>query len=584
MDRGGLRETCVRQVRRWLSRPLPHAGPALALVVVVASLWLFRDGLLTYRLHSDDFAYVGDSRSAERMLGNLFTPHNTHIVPAWRVWTFLMVALSGGLVHLPTLLAAASFGSLVLAMLLARALVARETGSAALGLAAMIVVGTSSLVARGAVWYSASQATWAGIGCLGMLCALQSWRWRPGVWSLVGAFFSIWLAGGMWTVGHVAGPVGAVYVWADGRPRCRRLAVVVVGFAIASAGVSLALGWRRMDATVSFHGRTSTEAVDPVMGVSHSCQAIVEQLGFGNLGLTAETTPIQAAVLCALATAIWVAARSVTRVGTGVSRSGSRLVPLLTVALALLLGLGWMAVRRQPLALDMVLPLAGFGMLAALTITSPAWRLERAGAALALGSAMLEWSFRGYLPYSSLRRIVPWYDIIPQIGFVLFILGGTRTATDDADTGTEAGPLTAGSAIALSTLLTAMVILHRPAVDLWFKQYAYGPIPVAQNESRPENLPIERARELARAHAQRQRGDLARLDRAEATAGAMGIGRDDISQTFGRVAISELPIVYDAVPMLDLPAHGRPFFPAEIQDALGRDLSSERPGPAQSAK
>ena len=54
--------------------------------------------------------------------------------------------------------------------------------------------------------------------------------------------------------------------------------------------------------------------------------------------------------------------------------------------------------------------------------------LECTGAALVLGSYLVEWTVRGYLPFRSLRTIslgmiVPWYDAVPQIGAVLFVAG-----------------------------------------------------------------------------------------------------------------------------------------------------------------
>ena len=42
-------------------------------------------------LSGDDFAYVADARDGPRMLSNLFKPHNTHIVPLFRLWTFALV-------------------------------------------------------------------------------------------------------------------------------------------------------------------------------------------------------------------------------------------------------------------------------------------------------------------------------------------------------------------------------------------------------------------------------------------------------------------------------------------------------------
>ena len=39
------------------------------------------------------------------------------------------------------------------------------------------------------------------------------------------------------------------------------------------------------------------------------------------------------------------------------------------------------------------------------------------------GSSWLLWSFRGYLPFNSLRGFVPWYDVVPYHGLVLFLIG-----------------------------------------------------------------------------------------------------------------------------------------------------------------
>ena len=92
-----------------------------------------RDPTAIYRLYSDDFAYVAASRTLPHTMANLFVPHNTHIIPAWRVLTWFLVAWSGTLVKLPEVLAEAAYAILVAVMLLTGRLVARETGRASLG-------------------------------------------------------------------------------------------------------------------------------------------------------------------------------------------------------------------------------------------------------------------------------------------------------------------------------------------------------------------------------------------------------------------------------------------------------------------
>src|SRR5207248_3662807 len=135
-----------------------------------------REPLGFYRLFSDDVAYVAGSRTWERTASNLFVPHNTHIVPAWRLVTWGLVARAGNLERLPEVLAVASYSILVAAMLMTGRLVARETGQTGLGLAASAMVGTTSLMLTPATWYSASQPLWAGLGILATLWYVQSYR------------------------------------------------------------------------------------------------------------------------------------------------------------------------------------------------------------------------------------------------------------------------------------------------------------------------------------------------------------------------------------------------------------------------
>src|SRR5439155_13655057 len=86
-----------------------------------------REPLAFYRLFSDDVAYIAGSRTWERTASNLFVPHNTHIVPAWRLVTWGLVTRAGYLERLPEVLAVASYSILVVAILLSGLLVTSET-------------------------------------------------------------------------------------------------------------------------------------------------------------------------------------------------------------------------------------------------------------------------------------------------------------------------------------------------------------------------------------------------------------------------------------------------------------------------
>ena len=300
-------------------RPTGPLGLACLVLILVTSPWVLffdpigwpgqghivRDPSAIYRLYSDDFAYVAASRTLPRTLANLFVPHNAHIVPAWRVLTWALVAWSGSLVKLPAVLAQAAYGILVAVMLMTARLVARETGRAGLGLAAMAAVGTTSVMASPACWYSAGQTLWAGFGILATLWYAQCWRRGPSIAALVLAAISAALAGWFWTIGYMAGPVAAVYLWLDGRRRCRLAAAVPLCASVLALLAAMALGGGKIDSTVSFHGRTPGEAARPVEGLLHTAQAIPENLVLGNLGLKAQTTPAQGVMISLILLGLW---------------------------------------------------------------------------------------------------------------------------------------------------------------------------------------------------------------------------------------------------------------------------------------
>ncbi len=491
----------------------------LGVLIVLVPAWLFADRLGTYRLHSDDFAYVAASRNLEKTLANLFVPHNTHIVPSWRLVTWAMVAMARRLVNLPDVLAMAAYGMLAANLILLGRFVTRETRRTALGLTAMVALGTTSVIESSATWYSSGQTLWASFGILSMLWYLQGWRRWGGSWRLVAAVLAAWVAGGFWTIGHAAGPVGAVYLWADGRRRCRIASAVPLSATTIAVVVALLLGGSRINAKISFHGRTSKEAVNFVTGAQHTLQAIPEDLVFQNLGVEAETSLLQGAVLTALIVFVW----------------------------------GW---SLRP----------GF-------TPTP---LEGAGGLLLVSSYFVEWSFRGYLPFSSLRGIVPWYDTIPLVGAILFAMGWWSRRLGSPPN-QEVVPLSRAGAIALLLFQGAMVVANQPRVDALF---IHGVPEMSDEEAEVYVIPelqLLRARYLAAEYARLQRIDLAKLDRAERVARRLGIGREAIRDTFGRVEILEIPKVYDANGMLDLPWKGTERDRAKIRSALGELLTPSEP-------
>jgi len=176
-------------------------------------------------MQHDDFEYVARSLTPRRAVANLFVPHATHIVPSWRLLTWGVVCSAGRPSSLPNALAIVSYGAEVAVMLVTGRLVACEIGRTSAGLAAA-AAGISALMMPPATWYAAGQTLWAALGILATLVCLQSWRRRGGSVRLALAALSAIVAGWFWTIGYLAGPVGAIFLCSGGSRRCRRAAVV----------------------------------------------------------------------------------------------------------------------------------------------------------------------------------------------------------------------------------------------------------------------------------------------------------------------------------------------------------------------
>ncbi len=66
-----------------------------------------------------------------------------------------------------------------------------------------------------------------------------------------------------------------------------------------------------------------------------------------------------------------------------------------------------------------------------------------------------------------------------------------------------------------------------------------------------------------------------KLEQVEAVGQSLGIGRDAIHRVFGRLSAPDLPEVYDAVDLLDLPLMGAERNAVRIRRALGSLLVVE---------
>jgi hypothetical protein len=561
----------VSRIASAIQRPVGRVGLAIMTVVLATAPGVLffhpadfpprrqhvdRDPLKIYLLYSDDIAYVSASRTFSSTVSNLFVPHNTHVVPAWRLLTWALVVSAGSLGRLPQVLAVATYSILVAVMLLTGRLVARETGRMALGYFAMVVVGTTSLILVPATWYSAGQPLWAGFGVLAVLWFAQSYR-RTGRWqALLLAAITVPLAGWLWTAGHVAGPVATVYLWFDGRRRNRFAAAALLAVTLLAVAFTLMIAGKQINQTVSFHGRTPTEAARPTQGLFHTAQAIAENLAFGNLGLTVHTTPTQGALLTGCVVLLWT----------------SR---------------WWLRLIHTPRAADHA---AGS---AQPERDLPRFRpLECAGAALVLSSYLIVWTFRGREDYEFLRTInlrvfVPWYDAMPQIGMVLFVTGwwdATRPNMARRPRRANAKPLTWLGSVGVCILAAALIALNRPRVDLLVRATVPRMVPSEQRLFRIPRLQTMRANALLIDEAERQHAYLRRMDQWEAQARLLGLSRSAIRAAFGHRWLpgAHPPLVpsmydeYDAEALLDLPDKGRDIDPASLRARLGTFFVEEK--------
>jgi hypothetical protein len=450
-------------------------------------------------------------------------------------------------------LAIASYSIVVAVMLLTGRLVARESGRMTLGLVSMALVGTTCLMVTPAMWYSAGQPLWAALGILATLWYAQSYRRSGRRPALVLAAVTVPIAGWFWTVGHMAGPAAAVYLWADGRRRCRLAAAVPLAATIVAVALSLALGARRLDGKlISLEGRSIREAVNPVQGFLNTLQAIPGNLILGNLGLTAQTTKTQGAALTLVLVVLW---------------AGTR--------------------RRRALNGDPA------GQSRRARFPSFAFNpLEFAGATIVIGSYFIEWSFRGYADIdfwrtTDIRAMVPWYDAIPQVGAILFAAGWwSGPAGLDSQSSLRVRPIamTRLGGLGVVVLVVALIVLNQPRVDELIRKSNPPLLPSEVLKFPIPRLQTLRATAVLLNRAEWQKTHLRRLDRAEESAQRMRLGLDAIravfghpflAGSFGRQPPTELLDLHDAPAMLNLPERGSPFDPATVHNALAPFFAEE---------
>ena len=515
----GYRSVAVKLT--WLDGQAGAWGVAsLAVLIFAAAAWLMADEVNSFALNDDDFTYIAHSRDWPTTRENLLTPNATHIVPVFRLWTWALVEASGGLGHMPRVFMAASYLALALTAGAVGILVKQETGHTALGLAAVTVLGVSSVIVPTATWYAAGQALWAGSGILVTILLARSWSINGGGWRMGLMAMTAFASPAVWTGGLLAGPAALAYIRVKKLSESRRALLVLAGTSAFGMLLILILTRGTIEQTPLIWERHPELWPRPVQAVLHVAQAIAESLVFGNLGLDVVTTPFQAVILVLGLASLW---------------SWSRGGP----------------VRINP--------------------------LEATGATIVVGSYLLVYCFRGNLAYSILRPVV-WYNAIPQVGAVLFAAGwwaGLRPS--------DPRPMTRRGALAVSALVVTTALMQAPRAERFFiaKMPPMTPseaklflIPEAQRD---------RALFLNALHREQQDRALARLDKVRSLSLRQKIGRQALHDAFGRLKIPGLQAhagLPDAFDLLSLPRDGRPV-PAEAMPLRDTFDDLIRPEPEQ---
>jgi hypothetical protein len=498
-------------VRQWLSRPVGR-GLLFGLFLLACALpaWLMAQPLIHYRIQADDFYHFGDSRTWERTFSNLIRPHNLHVVATFRLVNGLVFWMAGGWHSLPRVAAIAVYLILLLTMIASGWLIRVESGCDMLGLASMVAIGCSTLLYSAVTFYAASPALLAGLGILLTLVALQRWRRNGGAGALVAAAAASVFAIGSWSGGYVVVPVAAVYLWADGRSHCRRAAVwFVLGIGAVCGGLIM---WtsRGIFAAQNLGGRGAGEALRPWRGIVHTVHAIPEMLVLRNLGIQAEIAESQAAVMCALLLGMW----------TWYHLRGVRIAPL-----------------------------------------------EAAGATLVLVSYLLIYTARGYLPFASLRT-TPWYQTLPQIGFVVFA-GGLLARGAPVPGARHVANM--GSVLAIVAFGVVVCALQKPLADRLFLEEVFPSLSAREAESLPlpASLPQQMAGEVARLSASEQARVLDQFDRIEAASRQFGISAGTLEESFGKPSFPSIPTELNPWTILRLAPEPGAAEATAVREALG---------------
>jgi hypothetical protein len=472
-------------------RPAPAVVvAALAVVALAVPAWMLSDELRNFNLLGDDFVYIAQARDWPTTAAHLWEPHNAHLVPLFRLWTFSLVAASPRLEYLPAVLAVAAYFGLVAAMIAVGFLVARETGRTGAGLTAMAVLGISTVTHPAVTWYSAGQALWAASASVATVALARHWSRKGGAPRLAAVIVGSVVAPAIWSGGLVAGPAAVAYLLATKRPSTGRSVLLLFCSTLCVGLLVLATSWRQFGVNKKLSENIISLCSRPIAAVGHSAQALVEDCGFGNLGIDAVTTPWQAAALLVVMAVLYAKSRG---------------------------GL----LQINP--------------------------LEAAGATIAAGSCFLTYTLRGNLPYSSLRGL-GWYHAMPQVGAILFAAGWWKALEAP-----EPGRINLRQAAGVLGLVVVFSLIQVPRGDKQQVDSAPAFSPSEASSFPTPALRLVRARYYKAESHRLQVRALARLDRVDGILSRLGASPEALRDLVGRVLIPgmvETAVDCDAVSLL----------------------------------
>jgi hypothetical protein len=383
-------------------------------------------------LLQDDFHILAASVTWPKTWENLWLTQNEHATPAGRLLTFALIYLAGRPTNYPLATALVGPAALVVALLLTKRFVQRELGHAFYALLAMILFGVTTVYLQAVFWFAASLSVLTLDMLLLGLLAAQSYRltrrWPHVLLSALWCFLApCWFASGV-----LAGPLCCLYVLLPPRGLTWARFGAAAGPLVGTA-TFLAINLQRNATAIitlehykTRHTTTALDAFQPGKGLLMTLRSVVENLLLGVVGVTDVQVPVL----------------------------------LVIITLVVLTGFGVWWWRRAPCKRFLVL---GLGLIGA--------------------SYLLIYSARAIWSRDTSLLGVLWsrYHLQPQLGLVLFLIGGLPAWAGRRFVLREDGGLTRNQVLFLLSLIGLLLLIHWPRG--FMRMMEFEPLPFASATS-----------------------------------------------------------------------------------------------------